>query len=93
MTDKLQNRTALDPLFQNGWTLVGGRDAIQKTFQFKSFRAAFAWMTEMALWAEKLDHHPEWANVYGRVDVILTTHSCDGVSDLDIKLATKMDKQ
>lgn len=91
MTMPLKNRDALDPLFANGWTQLADRDAIAKDFKFKSFRAAFGWMTEMALWSEKLNHHPEWSNVYSRVHVVLTTHSCDGLSELDIKLATAMD--
>lgn len=81
----------LDALLTNGWAMVDGRDAIEKEFKFKSFRRAFGWMTEMAMWSEKLDHHPEWSNVYNRVHVVLTTHSCDGLSDLDIKLAKRMD--
>ena len=91
MTNKLNDRATLDPLFKNGWILVDGRDAIKKDFKFKSFRAAWAWMTQAALWAEKLDHHPEWSNVYNRVNVVLTTHDCGGLSELDVKLATKMD--
>lgn len=91
MTDKLVDRSALDPLFASGWKLVDGRDAITKDFSFKTFRQAWAWMSLMALWAEKLDHHPEWFNVYNRVNVVLTTHNCDGLSELDVKLATKMD--
>lgn len=78
-------------LTEAGWSLVDGRDAIQKTFKFKGFIAAFGFMTRAALWAEKLNHHPEWSNVYGTVEVVLTTHSCNGLSELDLKLATKMD--
>ncbi len=81
----------LGPLFANGWTLVEGRDAITKTFEFKSFVEAFGWMSRAALWAEKWDHHPEWRNVYNRVEVVLTTHDVDGISSLDAKLARKMD--
>ena len=69
-----------------------GRDAIHKTFRFKSFRKAFAFMAEVALVAEKMDHHPEWANVYGKVEVTLTTHSAQGVTGLDVALARKMDE-
>ena len=69
----------------------GERDAIQRTFRFADFAAAFAFMTRVALMAEKLDHHPEWFNVYNRVDVTLTTHDADGVTELDVKLATFMD--
>jgi len=73
-----------------GWSEAKGRDAICKTFQFKSFNEAFAWMSRVALLAEKSDHHPEWLNVYGRVDVTLSTHSAGGVTEKDISLARKM---
>ena len=91
MTKALTDRSTLDPLFGTGWLMVEGRDALTKTFEFKTFRQAWAWMTEIALWAEKLDHHPEWSNTYNRVQVVLTTHDCDGLSELDISLATRMD--
>ena len=70
---------------------AGGRDAICRTFRFSDFTAAFGWMTRMALMAEKLDHHPEWLNVYNRVDVTLTTHDAEGVTELDVRLAKMMD--
>jgi len=73
-----------------GWQLVKGRSAITKTFQFKDFNAAFSWMTAIALYAEKLDHHPEWFNVYNKVVVTLSTHDISGISILDIKLANIM---
>ncbi len=74
------------------WQVVeGDRDAIRRTFRFADFTAAFAFMTRTALMAEKLDHHPEWFNVYNRVDATLTTHDADGVTELDVKLATFMD--
>lgn len=91
MAKKLADRSALDPLLANGWALEDGRDAITKTFKFKDFTQAFAWMTRMALVAEKMDHHPEWFNVYSTVTVTLTTHDADGLSDLDVTLASKMD--
>lgn len=75
----------------NGWQEVEGRDAIAKTFRFKDFNAAFGFMTRVALEAEKRDHHPEWFNVYNRVEVALTTHDADGVSALDVALAQFMD--
>ncbi|HEX7760936.1 MAG TPA: 4a-hydroxytetrahydrobiopterin dehydratase [Caulobacteraceae bacterium] len=75
----------------SGWTAADGRDAIVKTFKFKDFNAAFGWMTRVALAAEKLDHHPEWFNVYNRVEVLLATHDADGVSDLDVTMAKAMD--
>jgi 4a-hydroxytetrahydrobiopterin dehydratase len=74
-----------------GWTAVDGRDAIRKTFRFKDFNAAFGFMTRIALAAEKADHHPEWFNVYNRIDVVLATHDVDGVSDRDVALAKVMD--
>ncbi|MDB9955472.1 4a-hydroxytetrahydrobiopterin dehydratase [Pelagibacterales bacterium] len=76
-----------------GWQLVKDRNAITKTFKFKDFNAAFSWMTAMALYAEKLDHHPEWFNVYNKVIITLSTHDVGGVSNLDIKLAKQMDKK
>ena len=73
------------------WKLVDGRDAIQRKFQFKDFMQAFAFMTEMAIWAEKHDHHPEWFNVYNRVDVTLSTHDAGGLTQLDIDWARHAD--
>jgi 4a-hydroxytetrahydrobiopterin dehydratase len=75
----------------DGWKDVAGRDAIAKTFVFKDFNAAFGFMTRVALTAEKLDHHPEWKNVYKTVDVVLSTHDAGGVTELDIRLAQAMD--
>ena len=74
-----------------GWSAAEGRDAITKTFKFADFNAAFGWMTRVALAAEKLDHHPEWFNVYSRVEVLLATHDADGVTELDVQLAKMMD--
>ena len=94
MAEKLTGiarETALAALAANGWEPLDGRDAIRKTFKFKSFIEAWGWMSRMALHAEKLDHHPEWFNVYNRVEVTLTTHDVDGLSALDVKLAEKMD--
>jgi 4a-hydroxytetrahydrobiopterin dehydratase len=73
------------------WQLVAGRDAITRSFRFKDFNAAFGFMTRAALAAEKLDHHPEWFNVYNKVDVTLSTHDAGGLTALDVKLATTMD--
>ena len=75
-----------------GWSKLSGRDAIARRYKFANFRQAFAFMTEVALEAEKLDHHPEWTNVYNRVDIVLATHSVDGLSILDEKLAAKIDQ-
>src|ERR1700753_1582688 len=73
------------------WHDVSGRDAIQRRFAFADFNEAFAFMTRVALLAEKMDHHPEWSNVYNKVDVTLTTHDTGGVSDKDIAMAKAMD--
>lgn len=75
-----------------GWSAAEGRDAIVRTFRFKDFNAAFGWMTRVALKADVLDHHPEWFNVYNRVDVVLATHDADGVTELDVRLAKFMDE-
>ena len=76
----------------SGWREVKDRDAIAKRFQFKDFNEAFGFMARAALVAEKFDHHPEWFNVYNKVDVTLSTHDAGGLTDLDIKLADAMDK-
>jgi 4a-hydroxytetrahydrobiopterin dehydratase len=74
-----------------GWQQVSGRSAISKTFQFKDFNAAFGFMTRAALVAEKMNHHPEWFNVWNKVEVTLSTHDAGGVTELDVKLASAMD--
>ena len=73
------------------WRLADGREAITRKFQFVDFDAAFAFMTRVALLAAKMDHHPEWSNVYNKVDVTLATHDENGVTKKDIDLATAMD--
>ena len=73
-----------------GWTLESDRDAIRKVFIFKTFNQAWGFMNRVALVAEKMGHHPEWFNVYNKVDIVLTTHDCDGLSELDVQLAKKM---
>jgi 4a-hydroxytetrahydrobiopterin dehydratase len=75
-----------------GWRAAEGRDAITKEFRFKDFNAAFGFMARVALYAEKQDHHPEWFNVYNRVDVTLSTHDSGGVTDKDVELAHFMDQ-
>jgi 4a-hydroxytetrahydrobiopterin dehydratase len=75
-----------------GWSEVDGRDAITRKFVFRNFNEAFAFMTRAALMAEKLDHHPEWFNVYKTVEVTLSTHDAGGVTELDIKLAEAMNR-
>jgi len=92
--DDAQRQTALADL--PGWSgtnagEAGARDAITRTFRFADFPAAFAFMTRCALAAEKMDHHPEWTNVYNRVEVTLTTHDAGGLTDKDIALARAMD--
>lgn len=83
-------KTALARL--KGWSETSGRDAITRKFVFADFNEAFGFMTRAALVAEKLDHHPEWFNVYKTVDVTLSTHDAGGLTDRDIKLAEAMDK-
>lgn len=75
-----------------GWREVDGRDAIAKTFTFADFNEAFGWMSRVALLAEKMDHHPEWTNVYKTVNVTLSSHDAGGVTDRDIRLAEAMDR-
>jgi 4a-hydroxytetrahydrobiopterin dehydratase len=74
------------------WSMVQGRDAIQRSFKFADFSAAFGFMARCALAAEKADHHPEWSNVYNRVDVVLSTHDAGGLTERDIALAEAMDR-
>jgi len=73
------------------WKAVEGRDAIVRHFQFKDFSAAFGFMTRVALLAEKMDHHPEWFNVYNKVEVTLTTHDAGGLSQNDVEMARAME--
>lgn len=93
MTGKLTGETrrlALKDL--HGWSEVEDRDAIRKTFNFADFNEAFAFMARIALQAEKLDHHPEWFNVYNRVEIVLTSHDVEGVSPRDVTLARFIDE-
>jgi 4a-hydroxytetrahydrobiopterin dehydratase len=75
----------------SGWQALSGREAIAKRYTFADFNAAFGFMTRVALKADKMDHHPEWTNVYNRVDVVLTTHDASGVTQKDVDLAKFMD--
>jgi 4a-hydroxytetrahydrobiopterin dehydratase len=93
MASKLTQSARDDALAKlSGWKLVDGREAIAKTFQFKDFNAAFGFMTRAALVAEQMNHHPEWFNVWNRVDVTLSTHDAGGLTERDMKLAAAMDK-
>ena len=92
MADKLEDDARVDALSNlNGWSEVQGRDAISKKFGFRDFSEAFGWMARVALAAEKMDHHPEWFNVWNRVEVTLSTHDAGGLTQRDIALAKKMD--
>ena len=93
MAQKLDNAARKSALAKlNGWSDVSGRDAITRKFTFKNFNEAFGFMSRVALVAEKMDHHPEWSNVYKTVDVTLSTHDAGGLTELDVKLAEAMDK-
>jgi len=94
MAEKLteaQRGDLLSPLFDTGWAMTEDRDAITKRFEFRNFVEAFGFMTRAALHAERLDHHPEWFNVYRTVEVTLSTHDAGGLTELDVTLARKMD--
>ena len=92
MVEKLSGEARREALAKlPGWDQVEGRDAIEKSFEFKSFNEAWGFMNRVALAAEKLNHHPEWFNVYKRVDILLSTHDCGGLSELDIRLAKRID--
>lgn len=84
--------TAVDAAIEKlpGWAKADGRNAICRTFEFRDFNEAFAFMTRVALLAEKMDHHPEWFNVYRTVEVTLASHDAGGVTERDINLATAM---
>jgi 4a-hydroxytetrahydrobiopterin dehydratase len=93
MSERLSGQARRDALAKlPGWRNLDERDAIAKTFTFADFNAAFGFMTRVALIAEKLDHHPEWLNVYKTVEITLSTHDAGGVTERDIKLAEAMDR-
>lgn len=93
MAEKLSKAARSEALAGlKGWSEVKGRDAIHKGFRFADFNAAFAFMTRVALHAEKMDHHPEWSNVYNRVEITLATHDAGGVTERDIRLARFIDE-
>ncbi|XP_068019432.1 pterin-4-alpha-carbinolamine dehydratase 2 isoform X5 [Melanerpes formicivorus] len=83
---------ALSDLKASGWSELGERDAIYKEFHFKSFNEAFGFMTRVALHAEKMNHHPEWSNVYSKVQITLTSHDCGGLTRRDVRLARFIDR-
>ncbi len=85
----VERSTALAGL--DGWRELAERDAIAKSYSFANFNAAFGFMTRVALLAEQMDHHPEWFNVYRRVDITLTSHDAGGVTSRDVELATAID--
>ena len=92
MTAKLTGKALTDALAKlEGWKKVSGRGAIHKSFKFADFNEAWAFMTRVAMAAEKADHHPEWSNVYNKVDVTLSTHDAGGLSTKDVALATVID--
>jgi 4a-hydroxytetrahydrobiopterin dehydratase len=85
-----KRRQALREL--DGWSLVDGRDALSRDFRFKNFKAAFEFMSRCAVQAEKVNHHPEWSNVYNRVHVVLISHDAGGLTERDLDLARFMDR-
>jgi 4a-hydroxytetrahydrobiopterin dehydratase len=93
MTAKLTGKARSDALAMlKGWSDVAGRDAIQKSFKFADFNQAWGFMTRVALAADKADHHPEWSNVYNKVEITLSTHDAGGLSDKDVALAKFIDQ-
>jgi len=93
MSEKLAGAARTEALSGlSGWREVEGRDAIAKTFTFEDFNQAFGWMSRVALVAEKMDHHPEWSNVYRTVEVTLSTHDAGGLTARDVALARAMDQ-
>jgi 4a-hydroxytetrahydrobiopterin dehydratase len=91
MADPIDD-TGRATLSEAGWSAVEGRDAVTKTYTFANFVEAWGFMSRAAIWAEKLNHHPEWFNVFKTVEVTLSTHDIGGLSELDLKLAQKMDR-
>ena len=93
MPEKLTGKARQAALAKlSGWSEVEGRDAISRKFTFKDFSEAFGFMARAALMAEKLDHHPEWFNVYNKVEVTLATHEAGGVTESDVQLAQEMNR-
>lgn len=91
--EKLDSKAIEEALSElDGWSLDGDGKAISRKFVFKNFNEAFGFMARVAMAAEKLDHHPEWSNVYKTVDIRLSTHDAGGLTELDVKLARRIDK-
>jgi len=86
--DAAERQEKLQPLINKGWSMVKDRDAIYKEFIFKDFNQAWGFMSRVALKADKMDHHPEWFNVYNKVQITLATHDCGGLSVKDVTLAS-----
>ncbi|SEN32599.1 4a-hydroxytetrahydrobiopterin dehydratase [Loktanella fryxellensis] len=91
MTKTILTQDQIQPLLDAGWTLTDDGEAVTKTYEFKDFVAAFGWMTQVAIHAQTMDHHPEWSNVYKTVEVALTSHDAGGLTARDAKLAGIMD--
>lgn len=92
MIDRLNDPQIKESLANlTGWERCDDRHAIKRSFKFKDFNAAWGFMSRIALLAEKMDHHPEWFNIYNRVEITLTTHDANGISERDIKMATKIE--
>ena len=92
MVEKLSPDARADALARlDGWQEAADRDAIHKSFRFPDFNAAWGFMTRIAMQAEKMDHHPEWSNVYSTVEITLSTHDCGGLSERDVALARFID--
>ncbi|EFO14678.1 pterin-4-alpha-carbinolamine dehydratase [Loa loa] len=87
-----QRKQLLQPLIDKGWKMVESRDAIRKDIQFTNFSEAFGFMTRVAMYAEKVNHHPEWFNAYNKIEVTLSSHDVNGLSEKDIKLANYIEK-
>lgn len=85
-------QTDIDNLKQSGWTISNDQTSAEKVFKLKDFTEAFAFMTRVALYAEKWDHHPDWSNSYSTVSITLTTHDAGGLTSLDVQLAKKIDE-
>ncbi|GBL73155.1 putative pterin-4-alpha-carbinolamine dehydratase [Araneus ventricosus] len=87
-----ERSTKVSPLLNSGWSMVENRDAIYKEFLFKNFNEAFGFMSRISMQAEKMDHHPEWFNVYNKVQITLSSHDVSGLSDRDVRLANFIEK-